>query len=258
MSTKPSGLKPAPLKNEIAIEISGMNKWYGAFHVLRDIDLTIKRGERVVVCGPSGSGKSTLIRCINRLEEHQKGRIIVDGTELTNDVKKIDEIRREVGMVFQSFNLFPHLTVLDNLCLAQVWVRKTPRRQAEDELRSSNARYRLISELSSDYAFETCRTPDGRILTLWVLDSVQRILGYSAKEILALDDVRILYHPDDWPQAAEDIRQSFIGQVVRNEYRMFTKSGETRWVQIYRSPVKEADGLSLHGVLRLFVCVSEP
>lgn len=132
MSTKPSGLKPAPLKNEIAIEISGMNKWFGAFHVLRDIDLTIKRGERVVVCGPSGSGKSTLIRCINRLEEHQKGRIIVDGTELTNDVKKIDEIRRDVGMVFQHFNLFPHLTILDNLTLAPIWVKKMPKKEAEE------------------------------------------------------------------------------------------------------------------------------
>jgi len=132
MSTKPSGLKPAPLKNEIAIEISAMNKWFGAFHVLRDIDLTIKRGERVVICGPSGSGKSTLIRCINRLEEHQKGRIIVDGTELTNDVKKIDEIRRDVGMVFQHFNLFPHLTILDNLTLAPIWVKKMPKKEAEE------------------------------------------------------------------------------------------------------------------------------
>ena len=132
MSTKPSGLKPAPLKNEIAIEISGMNKWYGAFHVLRDIDLTIKRGERVVVCGPSGSGKSTLIRCINRLEEHQKGSIIVDGTELTADVKKIDEIRRDVGMVFQSFNLFPHMTVLENVIEAPSRVRAAAARSGTD------------------------------------------------------------------------------------------------------------------------------
>jgi general L-amino acid transport system ATP-binding protein len=109
-----------------------MNKWYGAFHVLRDIDLTIKRGERVVVCGPSGSGKSTLIRCINRLEEHQKGSIIVDGTELTADVKKIDEIRRDVGMVFQHFNLFPHLTILENLTLAPIWVKKMPKKDADE------------------------------------------------------------------------------------------------------------------------------
>lgn len=125
-------LKPGKLTHENAIEIKGMNKWFGAFHVLRDIDLTIKRGERVVVCGPSGSGKSTLIRCINSLEEHQKGSIIVDGTELTADVKKIDEIRRDVGMVFQHFNLFPHLTILENLTLAPIWVKKLPKKEAED------------------------------------------------------------------------------------------------------------------------------
>ncbi len=125
-------LKPGKLTHENAIEIKGMNKWFGAFHVLRDIDLTITRGERVVVCGPSGSGKSTLIRCINRLEEHQKGTIIVDGTELTADVKKIDEIRRDVGMVFQHFNLFPHLTILENLTLAPIWVKKLPKKDAEE------------------------------------------------------------------------------------------------------------------------------
>src|SRR5437667_5913278 len=117
--------------NEVAIQISAMNKWYGEFHVLRDINLTVYRGERIVICGPSGSGKSTLIRCINRLEEHQKGQIVVDGVELTNDIRQIDKIRSDVGMVFQSFNLFPHLTVLDNLCLAPVWVKKMPRAEAE-------------------------------------------------------------------------------------------------------------------------------
>ncbi|RMC37328.1 amino acid ABC transporter ATP-binding protein [Paracoccus alkanivorans] len=117
--------------DEVAIEISGMNKWFGSFHVLRDIDLTVHRGERIVIAGPSGSGKSTLIRCINRLEEHQSGRIVVDGIELTNDIKNIDKVRSEVGMVFQHFNLFPHLTVLENCTLAPIWVRKTPRRQAE-------------------------------------------------------------------------------------------------------------------------------
>ncbi len=115
-----------------AIEITAMNKWFGEFHVLRDIDLTVWKGERIVICGPSGSGKSTLIRCINRLEEHQKGRIVVDGTELTDDLRKIDEVRREVGMVFQHFNLFPHLTVLENCTLAPIWVRKLPKREAEE------------------------------------------------------------------------------------------------------------------------------
>ena len=116
---------------DVAIQIIGMHKWYGDFHVLKDINLTVERGERIVVCGPSGSGKSTMIRCINRLEEHQQGQIIVDGIELTNDVKKIDEIRREVGMVFQHFNLFPHLTVLKNCTLAPIWVRKMPKKEAE-------------------------------------------------------------------------------------------------------------------------------
>jgi general L-amino acid transport system ATP-binding protein len=116
---------------DVAIEMIGVNKWFGDFHVLRDINLKVMGGERIVICGPSGSGKSTLIRCINRLEEHQKGRIIVDGIELTNDLKRIDEIRREVGMVFQHFNLFPHLTILENCTLAPIWVRKMPKREAE-------------------------------------------------------------------------------------------------------------------------------
>ena len=120
------------VSDEIAIEITGMNKWYGTFHVLRDINLTVNRGERIVVCGPSGSGKSTLIRCINALEEHQKGQITVDGTKLSTDLKNIDKVRSEVGMVFQHFNLFPHLTILENCALAPIWVRKVPKREAEE------------------------------------------------------------------------------------------------------------------------------
>ncbi len=116
---------------EVMIELRQVNKWFGEFHVLKDINLQVRRGERVVVCGPSGSGKSTMIRCINRLEEHQKGHIVVDGVELSNDVKNVEQIRREVGMVFQSFNLFPHLTVMENLTLAPIWVRKVPKREAE-------------------------------------------------------------------------------------------------------------------------------
>ncbi|MDO6964015.1 amino acid ABC transporter ATP-binding protein [Rhizobium alvei] len=119
-------------KTDSAVEIIGMNKWYGEFHVLRDINLKVMKGERIVIAGPSGSGKSTMIRCINRLEEHQKGRIVVDGIELTNDLKRIDEVRREVGMVFQHFNLFPHLTILENCTLAPIWVRKMPKKQAEE------------------------------------------------------------------------------------------------------------------------------
>ncbi|MFG1403941.1 amino acid ABC transporter ATP-binding protein [Xanthobacter sp. V8C-5] len=117
---------------KLAVEMVGVNKWYGEFHVLRDVNLTVERGERLVICGPSGSGKSTLIRCINRLEEHQKGRIIVDGIELTDDLKRIDEVRREVGMCFQHFNLFPHLTILENCTLAPMWVRKMPKKEAEE------------------------------------------------------------------------------------------------------------------------------
>ena len=117
---------------DVAIEMIDMNKWYGDFHVLKNINLKVMRGERIVVCGPSGSGKSTMIRCVNRLEEHQKGRIIVDGIELTSDLKRIDEIRREVGMVFQHFNLFPHLTILENCTLAPIWVRRMPRREADE------------------------------------------------------------------------------------------------------------------------------
>ena len=115
--------------NAPIIEVNSMHKWYGDFHVLSDINLKVALGERIVICGPSGSGKSTLIRCINRLEEHQRGQIIVNGTELTNDIKNIEKVRAEVGMVFQHFNLFPHLTILENLTLGPIWVRKTPKKE---------------------------------------------------------------------------------------------------------------------------------
>jgi len=119
-------------EDDIIIEIKEMHKWYGDFHVLKDINLQVKRGERIVICGPSGSGKSTMIRCINHLEEHQRGQIIIDGAELTSDAKQIEAVRAEVGMVFQHFNLFPHLTILDNLALAPIWVRKTPKKEAQE------------------------------------------------------------------------------------------------------------------------------
>lgn len=114
------------------IEVNSMHKWYGDFHVLSDINLTVQLQEKIVICGPSGSGKSTLIRCINRLEEHQRGQITVNGTELTNDIKNIEKVRAEVGMVFQHFNLFPHLTIVENLTLGPIWVRKTPQKEAEE------------------------------------------------------------------------------------------------------------------------------
>ena len=125
------------------IQFERVNKWYGKFHVLKDVDLTVGRGERIVVCGPSGSGKSTLIRCVNRLEEHQEGRIVVDGVELTEELKSVEKIRSEVGMVFQSFNLFPHLTVLENVALAPAWVSKLPRREAEARAQEQLARVRI-------------------------------------------------------------------------------------------------------------------
>jgi general L-amino acid transport system ATP-binding protein len=138
---------------EAAIVLDKVNKWYGAMHVLRDVTLTVGKGERVVVCGPSGSGKSTTIRCINRLEEHQQGRIVVDGTELTNDTRALDTIRREVGMVFQSFNLFPHLTILENLTLAPIQVRKMPKAEAE-ELAMSYLRRVKIPEQAKKYPLQ--------------------------------------------------------------------------------------------------------
>ena len=132
MDTQKSGNKENTLTGDAIIEIVEMHKWYGDFHVLKGINLTVKKQERIVICGPSGSGKSTLIRCINRLEEHQRGSIIVDGMELTNDLKNIEKIRAEVGMVFQHFNLFPHLTILENLTLGPIWVRKIPKKNAEE------------------------------------------------------------------------------------------------------------------------------
>ena len=132
MNTQPSQNDKGALTGDAIIEIVEMHKWFGEFHVLQDINLTVQKQERIVICGPSGSGKSTLIRCINRLEEHQRGKIIVDGMELTNDLKNIEKIRAEVGMVFQHFNLFPHLTILDNLTLGPIWVRKIPKKEAEE------------------------------------------------------------------------------------------------------------------------------
>jgi general L-amino acid transport system ATP-binding protein len=132
---------------EPIITFDKVNKWYGnAFHVLRDIDLAVGRGERIVICGPSGSGKSTLIRCINRLEEHQQGRLVVDGVELSDDVKAVEAIRRQVGMVFQQFNLFPHLTVLENLTLAPMWVGKVPKQEAEERAMAQLTRVRIAEQ----------------------------------------------------------------------------------------------------------------
>jgi general L-amino acid transport system ATP-binding protein len=141
MTTTPDPAGAAPI-----IEFTAVNKWYGEFHVLRDIDLRVARGERIVICGPSGSGKSTMIRCINRLEEHQAGRLVVDGVELSDDLKAIETVRRGVGMVFQQFNLFPHLTVLENLTLAPMWVGKVPRKEAEERAMVQLKRVRIAEQ----------------------------------------------------------------------------------------------------------------
>jgi general L-amino acid transport system ATP-binding protein len=132
--------------SEPIIAFEKVNKWYGDFHVLRDIDLAVAKGERIVICGPSGSGKSTLIRCINRLEEHQEGRLTVDGVEMTDDVKAIEAVRKEVGMVFQQFNLFPHLSVLENLTLAPMWVGRMPKKEAEERAMAQLARVRIAEQ----------------------------------------------------------------------------------------------------------------
>ena len=141
MSDNPVDLR-AP-ENRSAVEIEGLYKWYGQFQALADVNLQVERGERIVICGPSGSGKSTLLRCINALEDYQRGRIVVDGIELTRDLKRVDEVRREVGMVFQQFNLFPHLTVLENCTLASIWVRKMPRKEAEENAMHYLARVKI-------------------------------------------------------------------------------------------------------------------
>jgi general L-amino acid transport system ATP-binding protein len=134
------------MNNESIISFEKVNKWYGEFHVLRDIDLNVRKGERIVICGPSGSGKSTMIRCINRLEEHQEGKLSVEGVELTDDIKAIEAIRKNVGMVFQQFNLFPHLSVLENLTLAPMWVGKVPKKEAEERAMTQLKRVRIAEQ----------------------------------------------------------------------------------------------------------------
>ncbi len=146
--TSGASAAPASSSDEKIITISAMHKWFGDFHVLKNINLEVNRGERIVICGPSGSGKSTLIRCINRLEEHQQGTITVDGTELTHDLKNIEIVRSEVGMVFQQFNLFPHLTVLENVALAPIWVRKMPRTEAEESAMTYLERVKIPEQAS--------------------------------------------------------------------------------------------------------------
>ncbi len=195
-------LQPAPLKTGVAIEMVAVHKWYGDFHVLRDINLRVTKGERIVVCGPSGSGKSTMIRCINRLEEHQQGRIVVDGTELTNDLKKIDEVRRDVGMVFQHFNLFPHLTVVENLTLAPIWVRKMPKKDA-DEIAMQYLRRVKIPEQANKYPGQLSGGQQQRVAIARALCMHPKIMLFD-EPTSALDPEMVKEVLDTMVQLAQD------------------------------------------------------
>jgi general L-amino acid transport system ATP-binding protein len=197
-----SGPKPATPATEVAVDMIGVHKWYGDFHVLRDINLRVMRGERIVICGPSGSGKSTMIRCINRLEEHQQGRVIVDGIELTNDVKKIDEVRRDVGMVFQHFNLFPHLTVLENLTLAPIWVRKLPKKDAEQAAMHYLARVK-IPEQAGKYPGQLSGGQQQRVAIARALCMNPKIMLFD-EPTSALDPEMIKEVLDTMVQLAQD------------------------------------------------------
>jgi general L-amino acid transport system ATP-binding protein len=195
-------LRPTPLNTEIAVDMVGVHKWYGDFHVLRDITLRVMKRERIVICGPSGSGKSTMIRCINRLEEHQQGRIVVDGIELTDDLKKIDEVRRDVGIVFQHFNLFPHLTVLENLTLAPIWVRKMPRKQAEEIAMHYLARVK-IPEQARKYPGQLSGGQQQRVAIARALCMNPKIMLFD-EPTSALDPEMVKEVLDTMVQLAED------------------------------------------------------
>ena len=197
-----SGLKPTPLRTEVAVDMAGVHKWFGEFHVLRDINLRVTGGERIVICGPSGSGKSTMIRCINRLEEHQQGRIVVDGVELTNDLKRIDEVRREIGMVFQHFNLFPHLTVLENLTLAPLWVRKLPKKDADEIARHYLQRVK-IPEQADKYPGQLSGGQQQRVAIARALCMNPKIMLFD-EPTSALDPEMVKEVLDTMVQLAED------------------------------------------------------
>jgi general L-amino acid transport system ATP-binding protein len=194
--------KPARLSNPVAVDIVKLNKWFGTFHVLRDIDLRVMGGERIVICGPSGSGKSTMIRCINRLEEHQSGRIVVDGVEITHDLKKVDEVRREVGMVFQHFNLFPHLTVLENCTLAPIWVRKMPKQQA-DEVALHYLRRVKIPEQANKYPGQLSGGQQQRVAIARALCMSPKIMLFD-EPTSALDPEMVKEVLDTMVSLAED------------------------------------------------------
>jgi general L-amino acid transport system ATP-binding protein len=188
-------------RNAVAVDVIGVSKWFGAFHALRDVSLTVKRGDRIVICGPSGGGKSTLLRCINRIESWQQGRIVVDGVELTNDLKAIDEVRREVGMVFQQFNLFPHLTVLENCTLAPIHVRRMPRREAEVIARHYLARVR-IPEQANKYPAQLSGGQQQRVAIARALCMQPKIMLFD-EPTSALD-----------PEMVKEVLDTMVGLAV--------------------------------------------
>jgi general L-amino acid transport system ATP-binding protein len=242
---------------EVAIQITRMNKWYGTFHVLRDINLTVYRGERIVICGPSGSGKSTLIRCINRLEEHQRGQIVVDGIELTSDLKNIDKIRSEVGMVFQHFNLFPHLTILENCTLAPIWVRKTPKKEAEEVAMHFLTKVR-IPEQAHKYPGQLSGGQQQRVAIARALCMKPRIMLFD-EPTSALDPEMIKEVLDTMIELAEEgmtmlcvthemgFAQAVANRVIFMDQGQIVEQNEPR--EFFRNPKSDRTKLFLSQIL---------
>jgi general L-amino acid transport system ATP-binding protein len=240
------------------IEITALNKWFGDFHVLRDIEFDVRKGERIVICGPSGSGKSTLIRCINRLEEHQTGRIVVDGTELTGDLRRIDKVRREVGMVFQHFNLFPHLTVLENCTLAPIWVRKMPKRKAEETAMQFLTRVK-IPEQALKYPGQLSGGQQQRVAIARALCMTPKIMLFDeptssldpemVKEVL---DTMVSLAEDGMTMLVVTHEMGFARQVANRV--IFMDQGqvleENTPVEFFTSPRSERTKLFLSQILR--------
>ena len=241
-----------------AVEFAGVDKWYGSFRALRNINLTVRRGERIVVCGPSGSGKSTLIRCVNRLEEHQRGSIVVDGVELTPDTRRIDEVRREVGMVFQTFNLFPHLTVLENCTLAPIWVRRIPKSDAEELARQLLARVK-IPEQAEKYPGQLSGGQQQRVAIARALCMTPKIMLFD-EPTSALDPEMVKEVLDTMTALAQDgmtmivvtHEMGFARQVA--DRVVFMDEGEIVEVapprQFFERPQQERTKLFLGQILR--------
>jgi general L-amino acid transport system ATP-binding protein len=257
MTERDSDRSQTHVTNEVAIRITRMNKWFGTFHVLRDIDLTVNRGERIVVCGPSGSGKSTLIRCINRLEEHQTGSIIVDGTELSSDIKNIDRIRSEVGMVFQHFNLFPHLTILENCTLAPIWVRKTPKREAEETAMQLLTKVK-IPEQANKYPGQLSGGQQQRVAIARALCMKPRIMLFD-EPTSALDPEMIKEVLDTMIELAEEgmtmlvvthemgFAQAVANRVIFMDQGQIVEQNEPK--EFFRNPKSERTRLFLSQIL---------